>query len=83
MAVLCFLKFIAAIGAIAAHLPLTEKYIPAFHLGGFVPCLDATPWVAESAALGLVILTASVDIYMSRKGTWYKHQKLTGVATLH
>ena len=87
VAVLCFLKFIAAIGAIATHLPLTEKYIPAFHLGGFVPCLDATPWVAESAALGLVILTTSVNIFMKRHKnndrTVKEYKHLTGVATLN
>merc|ERR1719149_45830 len=78
VAILCVLKFIAAIGAILVNLPLTAKYIPAFHLGGYVPCLDATPWVAESAALGLVILTTTVNIFMSRHENNDRYKHLAG-----
>lgn len=78
VAVLCVLKFVAAIGAILVNVPLTAKYSPAFHLGGYVPCLDATPWVAESAALGLVILTTTVNIFMSRHENNDRYKHLAG-----
>ena len=78
VAILCVLKFFAAIGAILVNLPLTAKYIPAFHLGGYVPCLDATPWVAESAALGLVLLTTTVNIFMSRHENNDRYKHLAG-----
>jgi len=78
VAILCVLKFFAAIGAILVNVPLTAKYIPAFHLGGYVPCLDATPWVAESAALGLVLLTTTVNIFMSRHENNDRYKHLAG-----
>jgi hypothetical protein len=80
---LCVLKLVAAIGAILAILPLTAKYLPPVHLGGYVPCLHATPWVAESAALGLVILTTTVNIFLSRHENNDRYKHLTPPAALY
>ena len=83
VALLCVLKLVAAIGAILAILPLTAKYLPPVHLGGYVPCLHATPWVAESAALGLVILTTTVNIFLSRHENNDRYKHLTPPAALY
>ena len=83
VALLCVLKLLAAIGAILAILPLTAKHLPPVHLGGYVPCLHATPWVAESAALGLVILTTTVNIFLSRHENNDRYKHLTPPAALY
>ena len=78
VAFLCVLKFFAALAAIAAELPFTHKSIfPTIHLYGYVPCLDASPWVAESMALGLVILTTCVNIFMARATDDAKYKMMT------
>jgi hypothetical protein len=78
VAALCLLKFFAAFAAIATELPFTHKSIfPTLHVGGYVPCVDASPWVAESMALGLVVLTTSVHVYMARREDFDKHKALS------
>ena len=67
---LCALQVVASVVAIAVE--VVPESVPTLHLGGYVPCLDATPWVAESAALGLVALTTSVHVFMARRADFEK-----------
>ena len=83
VAVLCALKFLAALAALATELPFTHKSLfPTLHLDGYVPCLDASPWVAESMALGLVVLTTCVNIFMARAEDAARYKTLSGSETV-
>jgi len=62
--VLCTLQVIASFFAILIE--LAPDSMPVLHFNGYVPCLDASPWMAESLALGLVTLTTSIHVFMAR-----------------
>ena len=60
----CF-QVLASLAAIATE--LIPGSVPRLSLHGYVPCLGASAWVAESMALGLVALTTSVHVFMARR----------------
>ena len=68
--VLCVLQLVASLVAVA--LEVIPGSLPTLHLGGYVPCTDGFPWVAESAVFGLLALTTSIHVFMARHADFIK-----------
>ena len=82
MALLCVLKLVAAIGAVPGHPALDRQVPPSRPPGQYVlPARDAVG--GRGAALGLVILTTTVNLFLSRHENNDRYKHLTPPAALY